>query len=78
MPYIVIKAYPKDEKTKQEVAEEINRIFLEKWGCGQSAISVRFEEFAPDDWDREVYRKEIVPNAGELIICSGEKNYPAE
>ncbi|MBQ3940387.1 MAG: tautomerase family protein [Oscillospiraceae bacterium] len=76
MPYIVIKAYPKDEQIKREVAEEINRIFLEKWGCGQSAISVRFEEYAPDDWDREVYQKEIVPNAEQLAICSGEKHYP--
>lgn len=78
MPYIVIKAYPKDEQIKREVAEEINRIFLEKWGCGQSAISIGFEEFAPDDWDREVYKKEIVPNADRLTICSGKKNYPAE
>ena len=78
MPLIVVKAYPKDEKIKQEVAEEINRIFLEKWGCGQSAISVRFEEYAPDDWDREVYQKEVVPNADKLAIYSGKKNYPVK
>ena len=67
MPLIVVKAYPKDEQTKREVAEEINRIFLEKWGCGQGAISVRFEEFAPD-----------VPNADTLAIYSGKKNYPVK
>lgn len=72
MPFISIKAYPKDEKTKREVAEEINRIFLEKWGCSQEAISVRFEEFAPDDWAREVRGKEILPHADECIICEGK------
>lgn len=72
MPYISIKAYPKDEKTKREVAEAINRIFLEKWGCSQEAISIGFEEFAPDDWAREVREKEILPNAENLTICEGK------
>ena len=33
MPYIAIKAYPKDEKTKKEIVEKINQLFLETWGC---------------------------------------------
>ncbi|MBR5371117.1 MAG: tautomerase family protein [Oscillospiraceae bacterium] len=74
MPFISIKAYPKDEKIKREVAEEINRIFLEKWGCSPEAISIRFEEFAPDDWAREVREKEILPNADQCIICEGKVN----
>jgi phenylpyruvate tautomerase PptA (4-oxalocrotonate tautomerase family) len=72
MPLITIKAYPKDDRIKQEVAEEINRIFLEKWGCSQEAISIGFEEFAPDDWAREVREKEILPNADKLTICEGK------
>lgn len=27
MPYIAIKAYPKDEETKQSVVEKVNQIF---------------------------------------------------
>ena len=65
MPYIVVKAYPKDEKIKQEVAEEITRIFAEKWGCPRSAVTVRIEEYAPDDFlDRIILTisKQIVRN----------------
>ena len=39
MPYIAIKAYPKDEETKAKVAEKINQVFLEEWGCPPEAIS---------------------------------------
>ncbi|MBR6107665.1 MAG: tautomerase family protein [Oscillospiraceae bacterium] len=75
MPYIVVKAYPKDEKIKQEVAEEITRIFAEKWGCPRSAVTVRIEEYAPDDWQREVKEKEIDPQAGEMLILEGEQQF---
>lgn len=33
MPYIAIKAFPKDAETKKKVVEKINQIFLEEWGC---------------------------------------------
>ena len=73
MPYIVVKAYPKDEATKQAVADEISRIFLEKWGCGAEAVSIRFEEFPPEEWNREVMQGEILPNAEKMTILSGKK-----
>ena len=75
MPLIVVKAYPKDEKIKQEIAEEITQVFTEKWGCPQSAVTVKIEEFAPDDWQREVKEKEIDPQAGEMLILEGEKQF---
>ena len=77
MPYIVVKAYPKDDATKKAVAEEIKRVFLEKWGCGEAAISIRFEEFPPEEWDKEVYQGEILPNADKLRVLSGKMQEPA-
>ena len=44
MPYIAIKAYPKDEETKKKIAERINQAFLEIWGCSQEAINISIEE----------------------------------
>lgn len=70
MPYIVVKAYPKDAATKRQVAEEINRIFLEKWGCGPEAISIRFEEFPPAEWEQKVLKGEIEPNAADMTVLS--------
>jgi 4-oxalocrotonate tautomerase len=75
MPYIAIKAYPKDEKIKREVVEEINRIFLEKWGCPPQAISISIEEIPPADWEEKVVKTEIAPKADRMMILSGEKKY---
>ena len=48
MPYIAIKAYPKDEETKKKVVDEINEVFLKYWGCPKEAISISVEEFHPE------------------------------
>ena len=75
MPYIAIKAYAKDDKIKKEVAEEINKIFLEKWGCPQGAISVSFEEFSPDDWNKEIRQGEMEEKLNKMFILDGEKKF---
>ena len=75
MPYIAIKAYPKDEATKKELVERINQAFLEVWGCGQEAINISIEEVAPEKWDKEVFAAEIEPNKEKMMIFSGKKNY---
>lgn len=75
MPYIAIKAYSKDDKIKKEIAEEINKIFLEKWGCPQSAISISFEEFAPDDWNNEIRKGEMEQKLDKMFILDGEKKF---
>lgn len=72
MPYIKIKAYPKDEQTKLRVAKRINQVFLEEWGCPQEAISLSFEEIAPSDWDATVRVPEIDANADSMTILHGK------
>ncbi len=75
MPYIVIKAYPKDEEIKKRVVERINQIFLEEWGCPQQAISIMMEEVAPDDWVDKVLKPEIEPQKDKMMIINGKKRY---
>lgn len=75
MPYIAIKAYPKDEKIKQRVAERINQVFIEEWGCPQEAITISVEEIQPDVWKEEVVDKEILPNSDKMLILGGEKKF---
>ena len=72
MPYISIKAYPKDEETKRRVVEKINQVFLETWGCSQKAISISIEEVSPDDWQEQVVKREIEPNRDKMFLLSGE------
>ena len=75
MPYIKIKAYPKDEETKKRVVDKINNVFLEEWGCPQEAISVSIEEIAPQDWEEKVHKTEILPNKDNMFILDGQKQY---
>ena len=75
MPYIAIKAYPKDEETKKKVVDEINEVFVKYWGCPREAISISLEEFAPEVWEEKVVRPEIEKKADKMMIISGEKKY---
>lgn len=75
MPYIRIKAYPKDEAIKQKVADRINQVFLEEWGCPPEAITISIEEIAPENWVDEVAKPEIEPNSDKMFILNGMKGY---
>lgn len=75
MPYIKIKAYPKDEEIKKRVADRINRVFLEEWGCPQEAMSLSIEEIEPQDWNDKVVKPEIEPNRDKMLILDGKKLY---
>lgn len=75
MPYIAIKAYPKDEAIKKRVADRIIQVFLEEWGCSPEAISISIEEVSPEKWTDEVVKKEIEPQKDKMIILDGKKNY---
>jgi len=74
MPYIAIKAYPKDEETKKKVVNEINEVFLKYWGCPAEAITVSLEEVMPENW-HQVVENEIKPNADKMMILSGDKKF---
>ena len=75
MPYIRIKAYPKDMATKQKVVEAINKAFVDNWGCAPQAISISIEEIAPEDWAEQVEQAEIEPNNDKMFVLNGEKRY---
>ena len=75
MPYIAIKAYPKDEETKKKVVDEINEVFIKYWGCPKEAISISLVEFAPEVWEEKVKQPEIEKNIDKMMILSGEKKY---
>ncbi|MDO5478162.1 MAG: tautomerase family protein [Clostridia bacterium] len=75
MPYIAIKAYPKDEETKKKVVSEINEIFLKYWGCPPEAISISMENFPPEEWEEKVVKPEIEKKTDKMMILSGEKKF---
>ncbi len=75
MPYIAIKAKPKDEATKKELIRRINQAVLEVWGCPQEVITISMEEIQPDDWKDTVVKQEIEPYPEKMMIRYGEKLY---
>ncbi|WP_455760174.1 hypothetical protein [Cloacibacillus evryensis] len=75
MPYIVIKAYPKDDATKKRAVDKINQVFLEEWGCPPQALTILVEEIAPADWAEKVLKPEIEPQKDKMMILDGKKLY---
>ena len=75
MPYIAIKAFPKDEETKKRVVDKINQVFLEEWGCPQEALTISLEGIMPEDWNEKVLKPEIEPKKDSMMILDGQKKY---
>ncbi|MBR6548334.1 MAG: hypothetical protein IKT68_02205 [Clostridia bacterium] len=75
MPYIAVKAYPKDPEIQKRVAERINQVFLEEWGCPPEAISISMESIAPELWETTVVKNEIEPKQEAMLILHGQKKY---
>jgi len=75
MPYIAIKAFPKDEATKQKLVEKINEAVLEVVGCPPEAVTISLEEITPDRWEADVKKTEIEPKQDKMMILSGKKLY---
>ncbi len=75
MPYISIKAYPRDEETKKKLVEQINEVLLKTWGCPQKAVTISLEEVEAADWNSKVREQEILPNDDKMMILDGQKRY---
>ncbi len=75
MPYIAIKAWPKDEATQRALAERINEALLEVWKCPQEAISISLETVQPEDWEEKVQKPEIDAHPEKMLYIKGKKQY---
>lgn len=75
MPYIRIKAYPKDKATKVKVVEAINKAFMDNWGCAPEAINISIEEVKPENWEEQVEKNEMQTLEDKMFVRSGIKKY---
>ena len=74
MPYIEIKAYPKDEEIKKDVASDILEVFAKKWGCKKEAITISFVEVDPANWQNDVEDNIISKNENRMYVLHGKTN----
>ncbi len=74
MPHIIVKLYPgKTEAQKQELADEIVKDVMNVLQSKEMAISVAFEEIAPEEWKDKVIGPDIEPNLETLYKKPGYK-----
>ena len=75
MPYISIKAYPRDKATNQKLVEEIQKTVLNVFGCKPEALTIAFEEVAKEDWKEKVDDALVAPDMDHVMILKGQKRY---
>lgn len=75
MPYVAIKARPRDKELIQKMVEKINQDMIEVWNCPQHAINISVEQITADDWEEQVTNKLINPHLDQMMILNGEKKY---
>lgn len=72
MPHISIKCYPgRTEEQKQELARRITEDVVEVMGSPSKSVTVAIEEVNPEDWNSQVWDKEIGPKIDELYKKPG-------
>ena len=74
MPYLAMKLFPRDEETKKELVEKLNKVVVEVCKCPPEAISISLEDITPEQWE-VIQKEEIAPNLDKMYIHAGEKKY---
>ena len=73
MPYIAIKAYPKEEAVVKELVENVNKAIVDTLGCPPEVVSISYEEVLPDDWKERIIDGEMAANAAYMKIKDGQR-----
>lgn len=61
MPHVNIKCYPgKTKEEKEKLAERITKDIMEVFDVGEDGISIAFQEIKKEDWENEVWKKDII------------------
>jgi 4-oxalocrotonate tautomerase len=67
MPHVIVKVWPgKSEEQKSWLAEEITKDVMEVLNYGAESVSVALQEIEPQDWEKKVYRPDILAQASKL------------
>lgn len=72
MPHISIKCYPgRTEEQKKFLAERITKDIVDIFGTQERSVSVSIQDVPPEEWDVEVWDKEIEPQRDYLYKKPG-------
>lgn len=73
MPYIAIKAFPKDEEVVKDLIEKVNQALIDAVGCPPEVVSISYEEIQPQDWEERIINGEMAANAPFMKIRDGQR-----
>lgn len=63
MPHIEIKCYPgRSDEQKKLCAEKVAKAAAEALGLSTSTVSVAIKEIEKENWKKDVWDKQIVPD----------------
>jgi 4-oxalocrotonate tautomerase len=63
MPHIEIKCYPgRSDEQKRLCAEKVAQAAAEALGLSTSTVSVAIKEIEKENWKKDVWDKQIVPD----------------
>jgi len=72
MPHVIVKLWPgKSDEQKKRLADTITRGVTDILSYGDDAVSVAFEEVAPNDWTEQVYNPDILGRWSDLAKQPG-------
>jgi phenylpyruvate tautomerase PptA (4-oxalocrotonate tautomerase family) len=73
MPFIHVYSFAgKDKETKQKAAQAIAKAVSETIGAPESAITVAYEDTAPETWDKNIIQGIIKPLRDKIIVDCGK------
>lgn len=72
MPHVIVKLWPgKSDEQKTKLTEKIVEDVMSILNYGEESVSVSIEEVKPDDWERKVYKTDIINGPGKLYKKPG-------
>lgn len=72
MPHVIVKLYTgRSDQQKADIAERVTQAVMASAGCTEQAVSVSVEDIAPDDWDEQVYKPDIMARQQTLYKKPG-------
>ena len=72
MPHVIVKMLAgRDDKQKQQLADELAKVVMKHTGNTEDAVSVSIEDIEHSDWTEKVYKPDIAAKWNTLYKKPG-------
>jgi 4-oxalocrotonate tautomerase len=79
MPHVIVKLWPgKSDNQKSRLVDAITRDVTDVLDYGDDAVSILFDEVAPNDWSERVHKPDILGRWNDLAKQPGYDARPSD